>query len=75
MTSPMRAMSTLQNGYLEGCCRVVQLQLGYWRHCFDVQSRFMREPRQRQKVELAQGPSLTDHYGKRAHDIDPERDV
>jgi hypothetical protein len=71
----MKALATLQTGYLEGCCSLVQHQLAYWRHCFDVQARFMQEPHKRRQTVVARGPAWTDHYGRRAHDIDPERDL
>lgn len=32
-------------------------------------------PDRRTHDEIAQGATLTEHYGRREHDIDPERDV
>ncbi len=75
MVDPIKAWATLQMGALEGWAKSVGCVLNYWRHCLDLQGRFLREMPRRCQAEIATGPSLTDKYGRRAHDIDPERDV
>lgn len=75
MVDPINAWATLQIGAIEGWAKSVGCTLNYWHHCLDLQQRFLRATCQRCQVEIATGPALTDKYGRRAHDIDPERDV
>ncbi len=63
--------------WVEAWTMSVQTMFQFWGRLFDMQRDFMNkaEEHQRRAVEIAQGPSFLDRYGKRAHDIDPERDV
>lgn len=54
----------------------------HWQRCFQMQDHLMREwlgflaenhPCRRRHVEMASGPDIMDHYGRRAHDVDVER--
>jgi hypothetical protein len=40
-----------------------------------IQAPGMARPDRRTHDEIAHGAALTDHYGRREHDIDPERDL
>lgn len=75
MVDPLKAWGTLQAASIEGWARSAQCVLNYWSHCIDMQHRFLQPPHQRCQTQIATGPSLTEKYGKRSHDIDPERDV
>jgi hypothetical protein len=75
MADPFKNWASVQSAALEGWANSVQHMFSCWQHCFDVQQHFLRESRKRSHVEISDGPSLTDKYGKRSHDIDPERDV
>lgn len=69
--------SGLQNVWMEAWMASAQHMFQCWRHMFELQQNFLKHAQQhhRDHVEIASGASFLDRYGKRAHDIDPERDV
>ncbi|MDA8232619.1 MAG: hypothetical protein M0006_14890 [Magnetospirillum sp.] len=76
MIDPITASARMQAAMLESWFAIGQHMLTYWGHCIDIQQRFLHEAtHHRWHVELPNGASFTDRYGRRAHDIDPERDV
>jgi hypothetical protein len=77
MNDPFKQMLNMQAAMLQGWTKAAQQVLLYWEHMADLQEKLVHTPadKQRNHVEIASGPSLTDKYGKRSHDIDPERDV
>lgn len=70
-------VSGLQNMWMEAWTNAVQHTFHCWGHMFELQASFLKHAQghHRNHVEIARGASFLDHYGKRAHDIDPERDV
>lgn len=77
MANPYKDLNSLQSAWLEAWSMSFQNVFQCWRHMFDLQQNFLKHAEQhhRAHVEIARGASFLDHYGKRAHDIDPERDV
>lgn len=68
----------LQRAWLEAWANGARSMIEGWRHIFEMQQKFLTsaaEQHHRYRTEISDGPSFTDKYGKRAHDIDPERDV
>lgn len=75
--------------WLSACRMVAEQQYmayrifeSYWLTCLGMQERLMHEwlallsehhPYRRWHAELARGADIMDHYGHRAHDVDPER--
>jgi hypothetical protein len=76
MTDPFKAWMAYQQVLLDGWSQAARLTWGMWQRCADAQWRLMsaavQPPRRDQCSTEA---SFTDCYGRRAHDIDPERDV
>lgn len=70
-------LSGFQNAWMEAWATSIQHSFQCWRHLFELQSNFLKHAQQhhRDHIEIASGASFLDRYGKRAHDIDPERDV
>ena len=76
MTDPVSAFATLQSAMLEGWFRTAHSMTECWRRSCDAQLFLLNSAgRHRSQAEIPSGPSLTDKYGRRCHDIDPERDV
>lgn len=77
MSDPYKGLAEFQMAMLVGWTNAFRHTLTYWRHCVDVQRHFLEHAtgQHRSHVEISEGPSFTDKYGRRAHDIDPERDV
>lgn len=78
MTNPYKDFTDLQSVWLEAWASSAQHVFQCWNHLFALQQHFLQhaqETHHRNHVEIASGPSFLDHYGRRAHDIDPERDV
>jgi hypothetical protein len=75
MTDPFKAVAEMQLAMLQAWANVAQGTCRYLGHCAELQQRFFAQYPHRSHIDIAQGPSLTEKYGKRAHDIDPERDV
>lgn len=77
MADPYKSFADLQLAMFQAWGAVATGTCEYWRHCLDMQQQFLRHTaaHQRDHVEIASGPSFTDKYGRRCHDIDPERDV
>ncbi|MGE5504606.1 MAG: hypothetical protein ACM31L_09300 [Actinomycetota bacterium] len=75
MTDPMKAFAEIQLALLQAWANTAQGACRYLQHCAEIQQRFFTQHPHRTHIEIAKGPSLTEKYGKRAHDIDPEKDV
>jgi len=75
MMYPNQYMTAVQANCLRGWFNAIQQTTAYWQHCFAFQAKFLHSDVRRIGAEPTHGASLTDGYGKRSHDIDPERDV
>jgi hypothetical protein len=77
MADPMKPMVEIQNAWFSAMSSAAQSMLKMYSHFLEMQTKFMANAaaHHRDHVEIARGPALTDKYGKRAHDIDPEHDV
>lgn len=77
MVDPLKHLNEMQAACFRACVAMCRHNLEMWRHMVDLQHKFLHHAveQHRSRVEIATGPSLTDKYGRRAHDIDPERDV
>ncbi len=78
MSDPMmKDFGQFQTAWMQAWVAASRQGLEMWKHMFDMQHKMLRQVGQyhRDHVEIATGASFTDKYGKRAHDIDPERDV
>lgn len=69
--------SGFQNAWMEAWASSVQHAFQCWGHMFELQANFLKHAQEhhRSHIEIASGASFLDRYGRRAHDIDPERDV
>lgn len=75
---PLKNTADIQRAWLEAWGNGTRHWIEMWRHVIDLQQHFLVSAAQqhhRWHTEISDGPSFTDKYGKRAHDIDPERDV
>ncbi|MGE5537582.1 MAG: hypothetical protein ACM33T_00320 [Solirubrobacterales bacterium] len=73
---PLKTMAEFQKAWMEAWSNATRQTFELWRHMFELQHHFIhRATHHRSHVEISDGPSFTDKYGKRSHDIDPERDV
>lgn len=70
-------LGEIQYAWLRAASAAAGSGIRAYAHWLDLQSRFLCQALkyQRSHIEIATGAALTDKYGKRAHDIDPERDV
>lgn len=77
MSAPMKSIFDLQLVALQTMTVAMKETFEFWRRLLEVQMRAPGAPHpdRRTHDEIAQGATLTDHYGRRGHDIDPERDV
>ncbi|MBI2242260.1 MAG: hypothetical protein HYU59_15845 [Magnetospirillum gryphiswaldense] len=77
MADPFKAIAELQNAWFKAWLNSTQSMGHLTQHLLEMQQKMLSHAvkYQRDHIEIATGPSLTDKYGKRAHDIDPERDV
>jgi hypothetical protein len=77
MVDPLKNLSEMQTAWFQAWAAATRHSLEMWRHTVDMQHNFLHHAAKhtRGHVEIATGASLTDKYGKRSHDIDPERDV
>lgn len=77
MADPFKAITELQNAWFKAWLNSTQSMGHLAQHLLEMQQKMFSHAvkYQRDHIEIATGPSLTDKYGKRAHDIDPERDV
>ncbi|MCR6632709.1 MAG: hypothetical protein NVV74_23190 [Magnetospirillum sp.] len=75
--NPYRSLTDLQTAWLEAWVTSAQHVFQCWRHMAELQQHFLQQAQQhhRNHVEIACGASFLDKYGRRAHDIDPERDI
>lgn len=80
-TDPFKIAAEYQNAWVEAWSSTSKHMFDMWRRMFDLQQQVIEKAAQqaaahhRSHVEIADGPAFTDKYGKRSHDIDPERDV
>lgn len=76
-TDPIKTVTDMQRAWMDAWAVQSQAAVTLWTHLLDMQQSFFKHAsaHHRTHVELPDGPSFTDKYGKRAHDIDPERDV
>ena len=77
MSAPMKSVFDLQLVALQTMTMAVTQAFEFWLRMLDTQMRALGVPTAERRThdEIAHGASLTDHYGRREHDIDPERDV
>ncbi|MBC7951886.1 MAG: hypothetical protein H7Z12_08745 [Rhodospirillaceae bacterium] len=77
MADPYKNLSAMQTAWMQAWANSAQQMFQCWQHVFNMQQGFLKHAdiHHREHVEIASGASLTDKYGKRSHDIDPERDV
>lgn len=77
MINPFMYLIEWQMAWLEACSASMRHAQQCWQHMGLLQSDFYQQMQrhQRNHIEIATGPSFLDKYGKRARDIDPERDV
>lgn len=76
MLDPFKSYSDLQYAMLEGWSNSLRHAFQCWGHWVGMQEQFLQKASfHRTHVEISRGPSFTDKYGRRSHDIDPERDV
>lgn len=77
MSAPMKSIFDLQLVALQTMTVAMTQAFEFWLRLFEIQMRALgaTQPDRRTHDEIAHGASLTDHYGRREHDIDPERDV
>lgn len=77
MADPFKAFSEFQTAWFRAWLSAAQSYGAVFGHLLDMQGKMLHHVQkyQRDHVEIATGPALTDKYGKRVHDIDPERDV
>lgn len=77
MANPYKNLTDLQTAWLSAWTVSAQQVFQCWSHLFELQQSFLKNAQQHQRshIEIASGPSFLDRYGRRAHDIDPERDV
>lgn len=77
MADPYKNITDMQTAWMQAWASSTQHMFQCWKHVFDLQQGLLRhaDSHHRDHVEIARGPALTDKYGKRSHDIDPERDV
>ena len=77
MNAPMKSDFELQRVAFQTMTTAMTQMAEFWIRMFETQMRApgMAQPDRRTHDEIAHGASLTDHYGRREHDIDPEHDV
>lgn len=77
MVDPMKNFNEYQAAWMQAWMAGARNAVDMWRHMVGLQQDFLVQAAKhhRDHVEIASGASFTDKYGKRAHDIDPERDV
>ncbi len=77
MADPFKTYTEFQQAWLKAWLSSAQSVQHVMTHMLEMQQKFLSHAAkyQRDHVEIATGAALTDKYGKRAHDIDPERDV
>lgn len=75
--NPYKDIGDLQAAWLSAWTVSAQQVFQCWRHMFELQQSVLKQTaeHQRDHIEIATGASFLDRYGKRSHDIDPEKDV
>lgn len=77
MANPYKGLTDLQTVWLEAWATSAQHVFQCWRHMAEIQHGLFKHAEQhgRRTIQIATGASFLDKYGRRSHDIDPERDV
>lgn len=77
MNDPFRHIAAFQMTWAETWMGVARQALQVWSNALVEQQKFLNRAveQHRTHVEIATGASFLDRYGRRSHDIDPERDV
>lgn len=77
MNAPIKSMFDLQQAALQTMTVAFTQVFEFWARMIEMQMGHLGAPtrERRSHDEIAHGAALTDHYGKREHDIDPEHDV
>lgn len=77
MPDPFKDLTSFQTAWLQAWMAASRQSMEMWKHVIEMQHKLLHQTMKvhRDHVEIATGASLTDKYGKRARDIDPERDV
>ncbi len=77
MNDPLSTLFALQKAMLDGWMTSSNQIMQHWQRVFELQENLLHQTTRfvRNHVEIDDGPSFTGKYGKRHHDIDPERDV
>ncbi|MBK7792817.1 MAG: hypothetical protein IPJ62_10050 [Betaproteobacteria bacterium] len=77
MNAPIKSIFDLQQAALQAMTVAFAQVFEFWARMFEMQMGHPGAPtrERRSHAEIAHGATLTDHYGKREHDIDPEHDV
>lgn len=77
MNAPIKSIFDLQLVALQTMFVAMAQAVEFWARMFDAQMGAVGALRRDRRThdEIARGASLTDHYGRREHDIDPERDL
>lgn len=76
MFNPFTAVLSLQTAMFESWVKAMGAGSECWRQWFVLQQNLLKElPYNRWHTIMPKGASFLDGYGRRCHDIDPERDV
>lgn len=76
MFNPFSAAMTVQSAMIEAWMKAAGAGTECWRQWFTMQQNLLKElPYNRWHTIVPNGASFLDGYGRRTHDIDPERDV
>jgi hypothetical protein len=77
MHAPHNSIIDLQLAAITMSADAVTRATEFWIRLTEAQMHVLGGPpgERRNHVEIAQGPTFHDHYGRRLHDIDPEHDV
>lgn len=71
--NPFVMLARYQVAYLQGWLRVSDLLAGQYLHWLETQAHLLGHPVHRWHDVNYRGPDLSDHYGRRSHDVDIER--
>ncbi len=77
MTDPFRTVLALNQALLESWLNSSALMMRVWEQTLGLHEHLIHQADEivRCRFEIDDGPSFIGKYGKRHHDIDPERDV
>lgn len=77
MNTPYAGIAEMQLAAFEWATIAMTRSVQFWFRLGEMQMHMLglHPVERRDHVEIAHGASFRDHYGRRAHDIDPEHDV